>query len=235
MWRKPPELAETKVKNNADVNAYGDDGSTPLTRLAEFGHTLIGKLMLRLLIENGADVNQPDEAGITPLMYAANAYTLRLFLKRGAKVNAVDNRGATALHYATARGRKANIKMLLNKGVSVDARDHDRFTPLMAAAYFRHLDCVTILLAHEANVTCVSKNNQNALQWHEQGMKEVHIDFAKFDTEGNSAFSSGVGSIRAPNQIRTLTNIFPLSLWFSSPLDHDRLICSRLLRAMSKP
>jgi ankyrin repeat protein len=57
------EIAELLIAKGADVNAKGDDGSTPLHSAAWYDR----KEVAELLIANGADVNAKDDGGDTPL------------------------------------------------------------------------------------------------------------------------------------------------------------------------
>ena len=58
------------------------------------------------LITIGANVNETDDSGMTPLTYAAtwgNANALAILLENGADVNHKDKVGDTALHEVAAR------------------------------------------------------------------------------------------------------------------------------------
>src|SRR5262245_1816390 len=58
-------------------------------------------------LRDGADVNQRDESGATPLMYAtlyADAATVRQLIERGARVNDRNTFGATALTWGAPGG-----------------------------------------------------------------------------------------------------------------------------------
>ena len=61
--------------------------------------------MARVLIEYGADVNQPSATGQTPLILAAvggHGELTRVLLEAGADPRAVNSHGQTALDIATA-------------------------------------------------------------------------------------------------------------------------------------
>lgn len=55
---------------------------------------------------------------------------IRVLLENGAKVNEADMFGKTPLHYAAEIGKSRCIPILLRKGASVDARDKNGKTPL---------------------------------------------------------------------------------------------------------
>ena len=78
-------------------------GMTVLERAASNGSVET----VKLLIENGADVNAENYSGKTPLMYAATSLKgedsviiTELLIENGADVNAVDNFGQSALDHA---------------------------------------------------------------------------------------------------------------------------------------
>ena len=74
----------------------------------------------------GADANQRDEKGRTPLMFAADigdvAITIQL-MQLDADIDAADERGKTALHYATICEQIDVAEVLLEAGADPEARD----------------------------------------------------------------------------------------------------------------
>ena len=103
------------ISEGADVNAKGDDGSTPLLYASE--HEIWE--VVTLLVKAGADVNARDTVGQTPLMYAAgNSSTpeiVQLLLEKGAELEARSTLGNTPLMFTLGNfnGKFAEIKQLL--------------------------------------------------------------------------------------------------------------------------
>lgn len=60
--------------------------------------------VVKLLIENGADVNLANDFGDLPLLMTNNLDTVKLLIKAGADVNAADNVKGTALLRAASSG-----------------------------------------------------------------------------------------------------------------------------------
>ena len=59
---------------------------------------------------------------------------LRVLIENGAKVDQQDSQGKTPLHYAAELGRTRCIPFLLQKGASPHATDNHRKTPLDLAS-----------------------------------------------------------------------------------------------------
>jgi len=93
-------------------------------------------LKVRQLLEQGANVNAPDNFGTTPLHYAASegkTDIAKLLIERGADVNARDQHQWTPLHMAAYGGRAAMAKLLVEKGADVNAKDKNHNTPVKFA------------------------------------------------------------------------------------------------------
>lgn len=86
----------------------------------------IARKMLKMLIENGADVNQETPFG-TPLMRAAanpwNIELVEILLKSDAQIDLQDRNGRTALFYSETFGNNKISSMLLSAGADVDIKD----------------------------------------------------------------------------------------------------------------
>lgn len=105
------------------VDAYAEDGFTPLGLACYFGHYEIAQY----LVLKGADVNKPSNNGFTvyPLhSAAAGNYTqiARMLIENNAAVNVKQQAGATALHSAAQNGNIDLLIFLLEHGADVTIR-----------------------------------------------------------------------------------------------------------------
>eukprot|EP00168_Porphyra_purpurea_P021407 TRINITY_DN9507_c0_g1_i1.p2 TRINITY_DN9507_c0_g1~~TRINITY_DN9507_c0_g1_i1.p2 ORF type:complete len:220 (-),score=20.74 TRINITY_DN9507_c0_g1_i1:70-729(-) len=77
--------------------------------------------VIQVILEQGVDVNVPDQHGCTPLHWALqqldfNADVLRLLLAAGASASALDHNGDSPLHYAAREGIAEAVELLLKAG-----------------------------------------------------------------------------------------------------------------------
>jgi hypothetical protein len=100
--------------------------------------------------------DRPARTPVQELVDAAgtgDATTVRRLLGAGVDIDAATPRtGATALHQAAANGHLSLVRMLVERGAAVDARDQDGATPLVYAAYHGRAPVVAALLAAGAAV-----------------------------------------------------------------------------------
>ena len=69
--------------------------------------------MIRLLVENGADVDYVNTSGVAPLAYCEYPGEASVLLDLGANVNALDNNGWSALHFYALRFHAVALTRLL--------------------------------------------------------------------------------------------------------------------------
>lgn len=115
------------------------DGFPPLGLAIFFGHSPLA----RLLIERGANVNEPaaNAQKVAPLHAAAavqDAATLELLLARGADPNAKQQLDYTPLHGAASRGNIELAKLLLRYGADREARGTDGLSVADVARKYGH-------------------------------------------------------------------------------------------------
>lgn len=109
-------------------------------------------------LENGFDPHAGNEVGYTALMAAArggSAGVIRLLLSSGAHATNTDKLRRSALHWAVAQSDDSNqaicVRVLLDAGADVNAKDEAGITPLMNAAWFGCEEAVRVLLQHGAD------------------------------------------------------------------------------------
>ncbi|KAF5579108.1 ankyrin protein [Fusarium pseudocircinatum] len=175
------------ISNGASSSVRSKSGRTPLSYAVENGRESFVRLFLdtepgdisielgraieseheaivRLLIENGAQVNFSTASGFTPILHATRANNegiVRLLLKNGANPDPLQHmstpllsaaatfigaqfyNGRTPLSFAAERGHLAIVELLLTKGATVGLTstsqvESTRLTPISYAARNGH-------------------------------------------------------------------------------------------------
>ena len=132
-----------------------------LLKAAKEGRTEV----VKLLLENGANVKQADNDGETPLHFTAkrgHTEIAKLLLDNGAEVNQADKRGKTPLHTAAFRGRTEVVALLLEKGANIHAKDKYGKTPLHKAA---NVEIAKLLLDKGADINAKDNDGQTPLHF----------------------------------------------------------------------
>ena len=91
---------------------------------------------IQYMISNGANVNETNSLGWTPLHAAirfANDDVIDILLNNGANINAKDNSGKTPLYAAVETGQKLVVDKLISKGADVNIADNNGNNPLSLA------------------------------------------------------------------------------------------------------
>ncbi len=134
------------------LNARGPEGSTPFMYAVVYGTTE----KIDRLLQKGADPNARNDAGATPLMWAATDLSkTRVLLRHHADVNARSNDMHTPLIVAARKpGNLAVVKLLLDNGANPNPNAHPvtEYSPLTEAALSGDPAIVELLLSKGADV-----------------------------------------------------------------------------------
>ena len=121
---------------------------------------------IKLLLDNGADINITDAAGWSALHFAAangHVDVAQSLLKYKANAEAKDNDGWSALHLAAKCGSANSIKLLLDHGAHINTKDDEGWSALHFAAINNHTEATQSLLKHKANVEAKDNDGWSAL------------------------------------------------------------------------
>lgn len=115
--------------------------------------------MAQMKMYLGSDMsllNNQDERGFTPLMWAAafgEIEMVQFLLEKGADPRTFARERESALSLASACGFADIVNILLEHEVDVDSYDWNGGTPLLYAVRGNHIRCVEYLLGHGADIT----------------------------------------------------------------------------------
>jgi ankyrin repeat protein len=128
-WR----LCQFLVERGADVNfAAEDTGETPLHAALSKSDSEAHALVVRVLIDHGADPNRATKPGI----------------ETGAFMRDCRTKGETALHRAAAFASEETIQLLLDAGARRDVKDANGDSPLTWASWYLRPDSVLRILCY---------------------------------------------------------------------------------------
>ncbi|GMH36812.1 hypothetical protein BSKO_04685 [Bryopsis sp. KO-2023] len=125
--------------------------STPLNFAAQGGHVEA----VKILIQEGANVDSKDNLGFTPLLDAAfysRVDVIEVLLESGADIEARTDKSSTALILAAQEGHLKVAKVLVEAGADVDAQTEEGSTALYLAAQEGHLEIAKVLFKAGATV-----------------------------------------------------------------------------------
>src|SRR2546426_5765172 len=176
------DVLKELLLHGAAVRATNRDGECPVRAAARAGDVEA----LRVLLAHGADVNAVSRttysgsAEVSALMIAAQFGHLDcvdLLLEKGADANFASESG-NALHFAAFTDRKDVGRLLIERGVNVNAtgkriasfRNNPGLTPLMYAAMTERNDpaLVQLLIDRGANVNARTPSGDTALSLAQQ-------------------------------------------------------------------
>jgi len=139
------------------VNAQDSNGMTVVHRILHGDMDSVTRLIVQILLENGAKIDLMDQFGFTPLHIAAKlGYEdiVSKILEINPHVVDIQNKqGLTALHNASLSCYENIIRLLINHGANKDIRDRSGATPLHIAARYGKIASVNILIEAGASIS----------------------------------------------------------------------------------
>lgn len=161
------DYAKYLLAKKANVNAkVVRTSNTPLHLLAN--SPAYDKAMIRLLVKNGANFDEPNNDGRVPLQLAilnAKDNLVRDLIDEGASSNIKTGNGESCLHLAANVGNVNLISYFLDKGCSPNEKDTFDAPPLFHACRKGHYEASKCLVERGAQI------NHSTFQWKDKEYK----------------------------------------------------------------
>lgn len=179
--RHAPAIITLLLKHGAKLNATDHQGRTAVMYAAQTRNEFsVSQALdcLQGLLDAGANINDRDTDGLTPLHLAVSQFIteaggmvahpeiVAFLLAHGADVNAADKKGETALLKSAAvwSGPPQVAKLLLEKGADITARDADGRNALMRAIRPNNVELISQLLSRKMDLTLRDRASDSALR-----------------------------------------------------------------------
>ena len=120
----------------------------------------------QVLANQGANINEVDKNGHTPLMHAifkGQTQAAKALVTMGANINIQDKSGYSALSYAISYGNIEVVKFLVEKGADLRLRDQYNYSYLHIAASYKQIEIVKVFLKNKKNINEKSIYGETAL------------------------------------------------------------------------
>lgn len=153
-----PDAVRLLIEGGANINHITKDGSSI------FGCSLCESYpnggecsqdVLKMLINNGADINIEADDGITPLILSAmlsNHYELNTLINNGVNINYINKDGNTALimackkiKYDDKNYQKDTVKLLLKHNANIDIKNNKGYNAIYYAKKYYSIKITSLL------------------------------------------------------------------------------------------
>ena len=151
------EIVKYFIEKGVDVNVVNHQGDGALY----FGVRSNTLLTVKLLVENGANINKQNEFGTAPIHCASNYEIMKYLISKGANVNIQENMGHAPLNMFY--GRPEYVALLLDNGADINLQRSDGETPLHKAIRKKRIESAKLLIKRGANVFIKDHNGRTPL------------------------------------------------------------------------
>lgn len=160
------DIFETLIEQGIDFNNRMDNVNqqTVLMKLAATLSSTVNvkSSIIRLLIENGAEINIRDKYGRTAIFFSIYPEISKLFIDKDAELEIKDKYGNTALIRSTSW---PHSQMLIKNGANINAQNNDGYSYLMSAAKILELENIIFLINNGANIFAKDDSGKNILMY----------------------------------------------------------------------
>lgn len=177
-------LAGSFINRYSILSAFVGSDSTQL----HYAVSVNNIRAVKILLENGADVNAKDYVGTTPLHNAAtfndqNLEIVKILLEYGAELDVIDQYGSTPLFRAASSNNFDTVEILLENGADANGKGTNGNPPLSVAVSNNDIDTSKLLIEYGADVNTTNVFGEKPLH---QAAFRNNIDIANILIENGA-------------------------------------------------
>jgi len=134
----------------------------------------------RVLLDHGADIQQPAWQGYQVTIFAANSgpEMMQLILAHGGQVNMTNAYGHTPLHVAVNNPNLDTLRFLLKAGADPNAQNRGGWTPLHNAVMgTRNTNVYALLIQYGARVDITNQGGKTPLEIAREYHQDIAVEF----------------------------------------------------------
>ena len=142
------------------INKASGDGDTPAYISSQMGHLQV----VKILLDNNADINKSNFKGWTALMAASKNGHLdivNLLLEYNADINSKNITSETALFLAAANGHENIVVRLVEADAQIIQPNHNNYSPLHIAVATNRKEVVKYLLTKSITKTILNEESHD--------------------------------------------------------------------------
>ena len=148
--RRHIDVVQLLLDRGAEVEKRDDTGQTPLSLAADSAAVDV----MQLLLDREAEIETRDDTGRTPLSHAAEARggDIKPYILGRQNVERLNDKIPIYRYIAPTASIADSVRLLLDRGAEIEARDGAGRTPLCYAVKARTIDTVQLLLEGGAEI-----------------------------------------------------------------------------------
>ncbi len=150
------------IDRNIDCSHKNIFGRNPLMQKLNYSQEM--EEVIKLIIQNGADVNAQDKRGKTALLYNLQSPEIcSLLIGYGADLNIKDTRGNSLISQLIRKSSVEAITLFLENGLDINKQDRNGKTPLFYVIHHMSDDKLNLLIQKGAKTDIADINGQTPL------------------------------------------------------------------------
>ena len=157
-----------------DPQCEAINGSTALSVAVSSAHISV----VRLLIDQGFNVEKRDDLGLTPLHLASSSGSdeiVSLLIAKGSIVDPIDSKGETPLMFAIDNGHSSMARCLLEAGANVNQSSGSNNCLHLAVARL-NLELLDLLIQHNVNFNARGPTGATCLHHATEGVNVTAVE-----------------------------------------------------------
>ncbi len=158
-------ITDLLLDSDVDIDAQNKKGETALMCAIERGNVRTSSELLRRGCSVDYQDKDGNTALIRSVLFFLDETMIRILLQNHADINIRNHHGETALSLAAFFGTREQVGFLLDKGASVNTQNSRGDTPLMNAIYRMNEENVEALLKKGADITIKNERGETVMDY----------------------------------------------------------------------